>query len=231
MGFSQKFALNEDCILHDLVDPILARLVNQVFEHEAGKVSVKSFVPGNKFIAEGQTRHKSTFLQPEYSCERSREENALHRGKSNDTLGVGGVLSIDPFESPIGFLLDCWNSFYGIKQFFFLSIVSDVRINQQTVHFAVNIFNCYLESIEATSLGNLNFLHKSFNKIFINNAIRSSKEGQNMRDKSTSSAVQKLASAFLYICQMALYWIGRITNLRGFSFNNGSSSSSFFSGS
>merc|ERR1712242_84164 len=208
MGFSQKFALNEDCILHDLVDPILARLVNQVFEHEAGKVSVKSFVPGNKFIAEGQTRHKSTFLQPEYSCERSREENALHRGKSNDTLGVGGVLSIDPFESPIGFLLNCWNSFYGIKQFFFLSIVSDVRINQQTVHFAVNIFYCYLESIEATSLRNLN----SF-------------------DKSTSSAVQKLASAFLYICQMALYWIGRITNLRGFSFNNGSSSSSFFSGS
>ena len=32
-------------------------------------------------------------------------------------------------------------------------------------------------------------------------------------DRSTSSTVQKLAMAFLYICQMFEYWMGRITNL------------------
>lgn len=40
----------------------------------------------------------------------------------------------------------------------------------------------------------------------------------------TSSAVQKEASAFLYICQMSWYWIGKMTKRRGFSFSRGSSS-------
>ena len=38
----------------------------------------------------------------------------------------------------------------------------------------------------------------------------------------TSSAVQKLASAFLYICQMSPYWIGRMTKRLGFSISKGS---------
>lgn len=40
----------------------------------------------------------------------------------------------------------------------------------------------------------------------------------------TSSAVQKDASAFLYICQMSWYWIGKMTKRRGFSFSSGSTS-------
>lgn len=42
-------------------------------------------------------------------------------------------------------------------------------------------------------------------------------------DRSTSSTVQKEASAFLYICQISWYWMGNITNLRGFSRSRGSS--------
>lgn len=41
----------------------------------------------------------------------------------------------------------------------------------------------------------------------------------------TSSAVQKDASAFLYICQMSWYWMGKMTKRRGLSFSSGSSSS------
>merc|ERR1719319_1513486 len=41
-------------------------------------------------------------------------------------------------------------------------------------------------------------------------------------ERSTSSAVQKLAWAFLYIFQMFEYWMGRITNLLGFSVSKGS---------
>lgn len=41
-------------------------------------------------------------------------------------------------------------------------------------------------------------------------------------ERSTSSAVQKEASAFLYICQISWYWMGKITNRRGLSSSNGS---------
>ena len=41
-------------------------------------------------------------------------------------------------------------------------------------------------------------------------------------DKSTSSTVQKEASAFLYMCQISGNSIGKITNRFMFSFNNGS---------
>lgn len=42
----------------------------------------------------------------------------------------------------------------------------------------------------------------------------------------TSSAVQKEASAFLYICQMSWYLMGKMTKRRGLSFSRGSSSTS-----
>ena len=43
-------------------------------------------------------------------------------------------------------------------------------------------------------------------------------------DKSTSSAVQNEASAFLYIFQMSWYWMGNTTNLFGLSLRSGSTS-------
>ena len=46
-------------------------------------------------------------------------------------------------------------------------------------------------------------------------------------ERSTSSAVQKDASAFLYICQMSWYWMGNTTKRRGLSRNKGSSWSNF----
>lgn len=51
---------------------------------------------------------------------------------------------------------------------------------------------------------------------------------QSTLDKSTSSAVQKEASAFLYICHMSWYWMGKITNRLGFSLNKGSNPMSNF---
>ncbi|KAI5341413.1 hypothetical protein L3X38_020687 [Prunus dulcis] len=41
--------------------------------------------------------------------------------------------------------------------------------------------------------------------------------------RSTSSAVQKEASAFLYISQISGYWIGNIQKRSGFGASNGSS--------
>jgi hypothetical protein len=44
-------------------------------------------------------------------------------------------------------------------------------------------------------------------------------------ERSISSAVQKLASCFLYICQMLSYFIGNSTNLCLLSVKSGSASS------
>ena len=52
------------------------------------------------------TRHESSLLHPEDGGERAREEDALDGGESDDALGVGGVVSVDPRQSPVGLLLD-----------------------------------------------------------------------------------------------------------------------------
>jgi len=46
--------------------------------------------------------------------------------------------------------------------------------------------------------------------------------------RSISSAVQKEASAFLYMVQMSGHWIGNNTKRLGFCLSKGSSSSGFF---
>ena len=44
-GFCEELALNLDGILDNLVDALLAWLVHQVAEHQAGKVRVQTLVP------------------------------------------------------------------------------------------------------------------------------------------------------------------------------------------
>ena len=48
-------------------------------------------------------------------------------------------------------------------------------------------------------------------------------------ERSISSAVQKEASAFLYIHQMSLWWMGKSTKRCGFSCSSGSGASPSFS--
>lgn len=60
-------------------------------EHETGEVAVESLVPGDEFVAERQSRHQTALLQPEDGRETAREEYALHGGKRDHTLGVGGL--------------------------------------------------------------------------------------------------------------------------------------------
>ena len=47
-------------------------------------------------------------------------------------------------------------------------------------------------------------------------------------DRSTSSTVQKEARLFLYMSQMSLYSMGRMTNLFGFSTRRGSGTNSCY---
>ncbi len=193
--------------------------------------------------------------------------------------------------------------------------IFDVGVNQQTVHFRVDVFHSNLETVEATGFSHLDFLSKSLHlehhrtqtiriewlftfvhtrlplnspsshwqchhsqqkkprherrnisphlsgnpsagdlltgqpwenttklskccnlktKVSVQAALMPylkpvrtdenwiSPMGSNIL-KLTSSAVQKEASAFLYICQMSWYWIGKMTKRWGLSFRRGSS--------
>ena len=77
--------------------------LTQVFEHDARKVTVKSFISGNQFIGEGETRHQPTLLHPEDSSKRAREENPFNSSKSHYSFCVWGTAS-HPLHSPFSLL-------------------------------------------------------------------------------------------------------------------------------
>ena len=47
----------------------------------------------------------------------------------------------------------------------------------------VNVLHHYLEAIEAASLGGLNFIAETFDKVLVNNAVRGGKESEHMADE------------------------------------------------
>jgi len=53
-----------------------------MLEHDAGKITVKSFIPRNELIGEGKAGHQSTFLEPEDGSKRAGKEDALNSSKS-----------------------------------------------------------------------------------------------------------------------------------------------------
>lgn len=58
---------------------------------------------------ESQSRHESTLLEPEDRGERSREEDSLDGGESDETFSKDRSLITDPLERPVGLLLDAGN--------------------------------------------------------------------------------------------------------------------------
>ena len=51
-NFGEELALDVDSVLDNLVDPVLAGLVDQVPKHEAGEVCVKLLVPREQLVVE-----------------------------------------------------------------------------------------------------------------------------------------------------------------------------------
>ena len=123
--------------------------------HEAGEVRVKTFVPGDEFVAEGEPWHEASLLQPEDGREGATEEDAFYRSEGNDPLCVGGGVVRDPSEGPVCFLLNAWQSLDGVEEAMLLFGRADVGVNEEAVHFAVDVFNRDLEAIEAASFCDL----------------------------------------------------------------------------
>ena len=51
-NFGEELALDVDSVLDNLVDPVLAGLVDQVPKHEAGEVCVRLLVPREQLVVE-----------------------------------------------------------------------------------------------------------------------------------------------------------------------------------
>ena len=119
----------------------------------------------DEFIAKTETRHESPLLEPEYGA-----------GECNHLFGKTCIGGVAPFESPIGFALNAWYCFDGMEQVQFLRWILDVCVDKEGVHFAVDIFDCNLEAIEASGFGCHDFGGKIAGHIFIGNAIGGSKE-------------------------------------------------------
>jgi hypothetical protein len=47
-SLGEEDALDLDGLLHDLIDPVMRKLVHQVLIHQAGKVCVQALVPNEK---------------------------------------------------------------------------------------------------------------------------------------------------------------------------------------
>jgi hypothetical protein len=105
-SLGQELLLDGDGIGDDGGDDLLAGTVVQVRVEEAGKVGVKTLVSGDELVGEGQAGHETTLLEPEDGSKGTAEEDALDGSKGNKSLSKGGVLVLDPFESPVGLLSD-----------------------------------------------------------------------------------------------------------------------------
>ena len=112
-----------------------------MLEQKAGKVSVKAFIPGDEFIREGQARHQASLLQPEDRREASAEEDSLNSREGDEPLGVGGVVGVDPTESPLCFLLDGRDGLDGIEQLLLLPSILDVGVDEERVYISLWMFS------------------------------------------------------------------------------------------
>lgn len=176
-------------------------------KEQAGEIGVQAFVARDELVGKSQAGHETAFFEPEDGGECAGEEDAFDGGKGDETLGVGGFLVADPFESPFGFAADGGNCageakratatsdsesmceveprneakrskerernqslarhspfaspllpltiLNRIKQEIPLVRVLDISVDEQAVHFIVNVFNLGLEGVEAFALGDL----------------------------------------------------------------------------
>lgn len=104
--FCQELLLDGDGLGNDVLNGLLAGLVSDLTEQQAGEVGVHTLITRDELVGEGQTRHETTFLEPEDGGESAREEDTLDCCEGDEPGGKSGVLVSDPSQCPISLLLD-----------------------------------------------------------------------------------------------------------------------------
>jgi hypothetical protein len=82
--------------------------------------------------------------------------------------------------------LDCIEEVSSLRGFF------DIGVNQERVGLRMDILHHDLEAIETSGFRDLHFIAESFEKILIDNTVRSSKEGEDVRDEELFIRVETM---------------------------------------
>mmetsp|Transcript_18068 Transcript_18068/g.37631 ORF Transcript_18068/g.37631 Transcript_18068/m.37631 type:complete len:274 (+) Transcript_18068:365-1186(+) len=184
-GVTDEFLLNLNGVADNLMHAALGELVNELLVKHAGKITVQTLIPGDELVGETKARHEAALLEPEDGTERSGEENSLNGGEGNAALGEGCVLGLTPVEGPVGLLHDAGDSLDGIEEVVLLARVLYVGVNEEGVCLTVDVLNGNLKTVEAPRFRDGDLGGKVGSKVLIYNAITSSEECKDVRNKVT----------------------------------------------
>lgn len=205
---SQELLLNADGLDDDVLNNLLAGAVVQVGEQQAGEVGVQTLITRDELVGEGQTRHETTLLEPEDGSEGTGEENTLHGSESNETLSEGRFPVLDPLDGPIGLLgnagdcrglasidqsqsrLEVHTGINSVEEVGALLGFLDVGIDEERVGLGVDVLHHDLETVEATSLRDLDLAAEALDEVLVDNAIGGSEERENVGDEVALVVVQ-----------------------------------------
>lgn len=179
----QELLLDRDSLGDDILDSLLAWAVSKVGEEEAGEVSVETLIAGDEFVGESQASHETTLLEPENRGERAGEEDTLNGSEGNQALGKGGILILDPPDSPVGLLLDARNGLDGIEEVCTLGLLLDVCVNEEGVCLGVNVLDHDLETVEAAGLWDLDLAAEALEEVLVDNSVGRGEESENVGDE------------------------------------------------
>ena len=83
-------------------------------------------------------------------------------------------------------------SLNGIEKVCALSLLLDVCVNQKRVCLRVNILHHDLETVEATSLRNLDFTAEALDKVLIDNSVGCSEESKDMGNEVSLIVIESI---------------------------------------
>jgi hypothetical protein len=115
---------------------------------------------------------------------------------------------LDPSNSPVGLLLDTGNysmseneivymtceptSLNSIKKICALSLLLDVCVDQKGICLRVDVLHHDLETVEATSLGNLDFTTEALDKVLIDNSVGRSEERKDVGNEVSLIVIESI---------------------------------------
>jgi hypothetical protein len=109
----------------------LVELLVELIVEQAGEIAVKTFVSADQLVGKGDSGEDASLLEPEYSTERAREENAFDDCERDETLGERGVVSVHPPETPLGLLFDDGHRFDRVEQLVLAFFVANQVVDKE----------------------------------------------------------------------------------------------------
>jgi hypothetical protein len=92
----------------------------------------------------------------------------------------------------------------GIEKICALLGLLDIGINEQRVGLGVDVLHHDLETVEATSLGDLNLSAETLDQVLVDNTVGGSEEGKDVRDKVTLIIVEAVVPVVEILGQVNL---------------------------